>query len=156
MLLENYIEVVKVLCEKLTGLNINWALTGSTSFIIQGMSFMPNDIDIQTDKIGAYEIEKFFKKYVKRKVECSSTEKIRSHFGQLEISGIRVEIMGDIQKCVNGQWEEPVDINKHKKILKYQGMEVPVMDLKYESKAYEKMGRIEKAKLLKEWSNNMN
>lgn len=154
MLPENYIEVIKLICEELSKSNINWALTGSTSFIIQGMEFTPNDIDIQTDKKGAYEIENRFKKFVKRKVEFSTAEKIRSHFGELDINGIKVEVMGDIQKYVNDYWEDAVDINKHKKLIKFHGMEVPALSIEYESEAYEKMGRIEKAKLLREWKNN--
>jgi len=43
--------------------DIVWALTGSTAFIIQGMQFAPNDIDIQTNEIGAYAINEILMAY---------------------------------------------------------------------------------------------
>ncbi len=79
---------------------VNWAVTGSLGFVLQGMDVDVHDIDIQTDKSGAYEIERRFSRYVVRNVEFSSSGKIRSHFGELSIDNIKVEIMGDIQKLL--------------------------------------------------------
>ncbi|MGI1690677.1 nucleotidyltransferase domain-containing protein [Thermoanaerobacter uzonensis] len=146
-----FLKVLKKIKDKLDDSDINWALTGSLSFALQGMPVKVHDIDIQTDERGAYEIERLFEKYVIRKVEFSQAEKIRSHFGVLMIDGIKVEIMGDIQKLVDDVWEEPVDLEKHKKFVYVQGMRIPVLSLDYEYQAYKKMGRIEKAEMIKEW-----
>ncbi len=54
-------EALKIIYSALKDSKIIWALTGSTSFILQGMDFNFNDIDIRTNKEGAYEIEKFLK-----------------------------------------------------------------------------------------------
>lgn len=144
-------KVLKKIKDKLDDSNINWVLTGSFSFALQGMPVEVHDIDIQTDERGAYEIEGLFEKYVIRKVQFSQAENIRSHFGALMIDGIKVEIMGDIQKLVDGIWEEPVELEKHKKFVYVQGMKIPVLSLDYEYQAYKKMGRIEKAEMIKEW-----
>ncbi|GAH69016.1 unnamed protein product, partial [marine sediment metagenome] len=69
---------------------VDWAVTGSLGFALQGMDVDVHDIDIQTDKPGAYEIERRFSEYVVRNVAFSSSEKIRSHFGQLSIGSIKV------------------------------------------------------------------
>jgi hypothetical protein len=151
MLPEVYIDVLQKIYDKLNVLNIDWVITGSTSFIIQGVPLEPNDIDIQADKQGAYQIEECFKEFVTSKVSLSNNGKISSYFGCLEIDGIKVEIMGDIQKNVDGEWEEPVDLRKYKKSIILKDMNLPVLDLKYEYKAYMKMGRIEKALLLKKF-----
>ncbi|ALM75393.1 nucleotidyltransferase domain-containing protein [Thermococcus barophilus] len=108
---------------------MNWVVTGSLGFALQGVPVEPHDIDIQTDKEGAYEIERLFSEFVIKKVTFSSTEKIRSHFGALMIDGIKVEIMGDIQKKVNDEWEPPVDINRYKRFVQIEGMKIPVLDL---------------------------
>lgn len=155
MLPQKHIKVLQKIYDRLNRTNINWVITGSTAFIIQGIPLKPNDIDIQTDKKGAYQIEECFKEFVIEKVCFSSNGKISSHFGRLEIDGIKVEIMGDIQKYVNGIWEERVDLEKYKRYITLNGMKLPVLDLEYEYNAYMKLGRIEKALLLKKYINRM-
>jgi len=60
--------------------------------------------------------------------------------------------MGDIQKrSENGQWEQPVDLQKHKQFVDIEDMHIPVLSLEYEYQAYLKLGRVEKAKLLRQW-----
>ncbi|WP_237702788.1 nucleotidyltransferase domain-containing protein [Thermococcus barophilus] len=130
---------------------MNWVVTGSLGFAFQGLSIEPNDIDIQTDKKGAYEIECLFSEFVIKKVTFSSREKICSHFGARMIDWIKVEIMGDIQKKVYDEWEPPVDINRYKRFVQIEGMKIPVLDLEYEYQAYLKLGRIEKARMLKKF-----
>jgi hypothetical protein len=68
------------------------------------------------------------------------------------IDGIKVEIMGDIQKRLeDGNWESPVDLEHHKRIIEVEGMQVGVLSLEYEYQAYLKLGRIEKAEMLRKW-----
>lgn len=62
--------------------------------------------------------------------------------------------MGDIEKNVDGKWEEPIDLTKYRQFIKVNNMELPVLDLKYEYEAYLKLGRIERSRILKEWIEN--
>lgn len=150
-----FLKVLKKIHSRLSKTDVSWAVTGSLSFALQGVPVKPNDIDIQTDKQGAYEIEKLFSEFVIKRVSFSSTEKICSHFGELEIDGVKVEIMGDVQKrSANGTREPPVDLNRHKRIVKIEGMKVPVLSLEYEYQAYLKLGRKDKAGILKRWLNH--
>lgn len=119
---------------------------------LQGMDIEVHDIDIQTDRQGAYEIEDLFSEYIVKAVHYSASERIRSHFGSLEIDGIKVEIMGDIQKLIDSQvWEEPVKVEQYRRWVNFEGMQVPVLSLEYECDAYLKLGRIEKAAKIKRW-----
>jgi len=152
MIKPEYLCVLRKIYDRLKSENVNWVVTGSLSFALQGVPIEIHDIDIQTDKAGAYEIERLFSGFVSEKVRFSSTEKIRSHFGRLTIDGVKVEIMGDIQKRLeDGSWENPVDLNKHKKFVEIQGMKIPVLSLEYEYQAYLKLGRIERAEMLRRW-----
>ncbi len=144
-----YFGVLRKLNSRLTG--INWAVTESLNFALHGMSVEPNDIDIQTDKEGAYAIEEEFEDHVVDEVRFSSSDVIRSHYGKLEINGIEVEIMGDIQKKVEGDWESPVDIEEYKETVEIEGMEIPVLSLNYEYQAYLKLGRTDRAMKIKRW-----
>ncbi|GFP35680.1 hypothetical protein HKBW3S43_01469, partial [Candidatus Hakubella thermalkaliphila] len=73
-------------------------------------------------------------------------------FGVLMINGIKVEIMGDIQKRLGGEaWDSPVDLGRHKRIVEVEEMQVSVLSLEYEYQAYLKLGRIDKAEMLRKW-----
>ena len=67
------------------------------------------------------------------------------------IDGVKVEIMGDIQKrLAGGDWEEPVDLTRHKRLLYIEEISIPVLSLEYEYQAYLTMGRLEKAQLIQQ------
>jgi len=151
MIPQIHLQVLRKLYERLKDSNVNWVVTGSLGFALQGVPVEPHDIDIQTDKEGAYEIEHLFSEFVVEPVRFKESERIHSHFGALMIDGIKVEIMGDIQKKVNDEWEPPVDINRYKRFVQIEGMEIPALDLEYEYQAYLKLGRVEKAKMLKKF-----
>ncbi|NJE26895.1 hypothetical protein E3E22_09780 [Thermococcus sp. MV5] len=151
MIPQAYLKVLRKLYERLKDSDVNWVITGSLGFALQGVPVEPYDIDIQTDKKGAYEIEWIFSEFVVTPVNFRESERIRSHFGALMIDGIKVEIMGDIQKKVNNEWEPPVDIKRYRHFVRIKGMEIPVLDLEYEYQAYLKLGRIKKAQMLKKF-----
>ena len=131
---------------------IRWVVTGSVGLALQGVDVEVHDIDIRTDKAGAHDIEGNLSQYVIRKVEFSSTERIRSHFGELSIDGVKVEIMGDTQQCLaDGTWEDVIDISSKMCFINYDGLSMPVFSLEYECEAYEKLGRMEKAEQIKKY-----
>ncbi|GAC1349272.1 MAG: hypothetical protein NVSMB27_20830 [Ktedonobacteraceae bacterium] len=151
----SFIAVLCKLSSALKGSDVNWVVTGSLNFALQGLPLTPHDIDIQTDAVGAYEIAHRFAPYVTRQVTFSSTERIRSHFGALLIDGITVELMGDIQKRLeDGTWEDRVDLNRHKLFVLLEEMEIPLLSLEYEAQAYRKLGRIGRARMLREASHH--
>ncbi len=152
MIPDEHLNALRKLYEEIHGRDINWVVTGSLSFCIQGVPVTPNDIDIQTDEEGAYKIADIFQERVIKEVEFSSTDRIRSHFGALMVHGVLVELMGAVQKYYDGKWEEPIDIEAHKRIVEVEDMEVPVLDLGYESLAYRRFGRVEMADKLEEYS----
>lgn len=151
MIGERHLIVLKKIYQGLRDTDIIWAITGSTAFALQGLPIVPNDIDIQTNKYGAYEIEKLFINNIRKRVKFCSTEKIRSHFGVVVIEGLKVEIMGDTEKYFDGKWEEPIELTKYRQFVKVNNIELPVLDLKYEYEAYLKMGRLERCRIMEEW-----
>lgn len=150
----SFLSALQKLQALLDGQNVLWTITGSTAFALRGLPLTPNDIDLQTDAAGAYALEKLLADFVVKSVAFSSTGQIRSHFGQLLLDGIRVEIMGDVEKRVNGRWERPPDLAQHREYVKIDGLAMPVLSLAYEREAYEKMGRMETAVMLQQWLKN--
>lgn len=149
---KNFSNALTKIVTALEDQGISWALTGSMGFALQGVPVTPNDIDLQTDIQGAYEIEQILSDYISRSVTPKTIDNMRIMLGRLDIDGVRVDIMGGIQKRQSdGTWESPVDIEEHKLYVEHLGMQVPVLNLQYEQNAYLKLGRLEKAALLAEW-----
>ena len=143
---------LKIIYRRLRETEIVWAITGSLGFALQGMETKVNDIDLQTDSVGAYGIENAFPESVVRKVQLSVSEKIASHWGELEIEGVKVEIMGALRKKrPDGTWEPPVEVERHREFVPFEGMTLPILSLEYEEQAYRKLGRTEKADRIKDW-----
>ena len=150
MIPEKHFKVLRLLCDRLEG--VNWVLTGSTSFALQGLPLIPHDIDVQADADMSFEIEKCLDEFVTQPVSFSANENIRSQFGKLLIDGIRVDIIGGIEKKLpDGTWEPPPDLNAYKHYIEITDLRIPVLSLKYEEDAYRKMGRNERADQIKAW-----
>ncbi len=156
MIQAEYINVLRYIYKRLSTTDITWVVTGSLGFALQGMIVEVHDIDIQTDKAGAYLFADLFNEFCVKKVKFKSSGKIQSYFGEFEIEKIKVEVMGDIQKKYkeSDNWDSPVDILSQKLLIPCHSMEVPVLNLEYELKAYIKMGRYEKALKIREWLSN--
>jgi hypothetical protein len=147
-----YFAVIYKVVARLKHCDAAWAITGSLGMVLQGMDIPVHDIDIQTDQNGAYEIERELSEYVTMPVRYLPSERIHSHLGKLEIDGIRVEVMGAVQKRIDEQtWEEPVDVEQHRKWVEIDAIQIPVLSLEYEYDAYLKLGRTEKAEKIREW-----
>ena len=144
-----HLGVLRKVQQRLQDCDVTWVLTGSLGLALRGVETEVHDIDVQTDVAGAHEIERLFTDYVVRSVALLEDQQVRSHLGALEIDGIEVEIIGDIQKRVpGGPWEPPPDLARLATTVEAQGMQVPVLPLEYERDAYRQMGRLEKAELI--------
>lgn len=151
---ETYLQVLRLIHDRVAGADLKWALTGSVAFALRGIDVSPpGDIDVQTDTAGAYEIEERLAVYSMRPVTFSEAEQMRSHFGALKIEGVTVEIMGDIQhRRPDGSWTDPVDVAARREWVAVDGMRLPVLSLEYEAEAYRRIGREETASQLRTWT----
>lgn len=131
--------------------DVDWALTGSTSFALQGVPLEPDDVDVQADAAGVRAMEDAFSEHVTDPVEFVESDRMRSYLGALELAGVEVELVGDLRKRDDeDEWEPPVDVTDHREFVAWRGYEVPVLSLDYEAEAYERLGRGERAALLRE------
>lgn len=152
MLDRKYLDILHTIAQRLSGRAIDWAVTGSCGFALQGLKVDVHDIDLQTSRDGAYAIERAFADKSTRKVCFRESERIRSHFGALEIDGVTIEIMGDLQKRLDGVvWEPPVDVRLYTRHVTIGDRDIPVLSLEYEYRAYLALGRLEQAEMLRSW-----
>ncbi|MCK4670305.1 MAG: hypothetical protein KAT43_03800 [Nanoarchaeota archaeon] len=150
---KRHMEALRILVELLPEKEINWAIMGSTNLVLQGidLEYGTDDIDILTDKDGAFAIEKILKKFMTKAVGFREVEKFKAYHGTFRINNIHIDVVGDmINKIPNGDtWKENLT-KETKTIVFYDALRIPVVSLDREHHAYTKRGRIEKAKMIKE------
>ncbi len=152
MVPESHLAALRKIVQRLHDAPMAWVVTGSLGMALQGMRLDVHDVDLQTDERGAYEIERRLAEYLVQPVRYVISDRIRSHFGVLEIEGVRVEIMGALQKRLDGnQWEPPVDVGAYRRFVEVAGMRIPVLSLAYEEQAYRRLGRMDKARAIRRW-----
>jgi hypothetical protein len=146
MIEDRFLNAMGIILSRLENLAHPWAVTGSLGLYMQGIDVDVNDIDLQSSKEGAFAIERALEGYVVHQVRYVESRKIRSFLGELNIGGIKVEIMGELQKKTpDNDWEPPDDISLFIHWVKVNELSIPVFDLEMEYRAYRMLGREEKA-----------
>ena len=131
MISKKLLIALKTIHEKLKDEKINWVLIGSTNLALQGIKIRPRDIDILTDKKGAFEINRLLKEYEFKPVKFSRFKLFGpQYFGEFKVGGIKVEVIGRLKKK-----------KLLTKIVEIDGMNLPVVSLEEEFKAYEALRR---------------
>jgi hypothetical protein len=147
---EQHAQVLLLLIEKIPPAELSWTLTGSAGLRLQGVDIPVNDLDLQTDAQTIYVLEKKLAEFMKTPVHVWESEHTLSHHGQAEINGLQVEFLGDMRhRSPAGIWEPAVDIAPARVWMNWRDVQVPVLSLQHEALAYEKMGRTQKAELIR-------
>ena len=135
--------------EKVPLREVLWALTGSAGLRLQGVDVPVHDLDVQSDQAGVAEITRRLPDHLREAPRLKESALLRSYYGFLEVSGVKVELMGDIQQRLPGGWGPPVDLEGHRRWVAWQERLVPVLDLAYEAQAYAHLGREAKAAVIR-------
>lgn len=147
---EEHTKVLSMLIERLNPIEYPWALTGSACLRLQGVDLSVNDLDLLTDATTVYVLENKLAEFMKVPVHVWETEHTLSHHGQAEINGLQVELLGDIRhRQADGTWDASLDLKAILVWVEWNGLSVPVLSLAHEAVAYERMGRIRKAELIR-------
>lgn len=145
-----FLDGLREIHKRLKTSRVSWAVVGSTGLALRGVPLDPRDIDLMTDREGAYELERALSEFVTEKVFLRNSERLRSHFGRLDINGVDVEIMGDLRILLpDGTWEKLVDMDQSKQTVMFEGMSLPVLSLECEYAASLKLGRAERADMVR-------
>jgi hypothetical protein len=147
---EQHTRVLSLLVERIPPTEYSWALTGSAGLRLQGVDIPVNDLDLQTDGKTIFRLEKQLAEFIRTAVHFWKTEHTLSYHGQAEINGLQVEFLGDMRhRRPDGAWEPPLNIESVLAWIEWRHLQIPVLSLEHEALAYEKMGRIQKAELIR-------
>lgn len=134
------IEALRIIYQKLKDQKIKWILVGSTSLALQGVRIRPKDIDILTEKAGAFKINRLLKEYETEPVELKESEMFQSYFGKFQIKEVTVEVMGNLKIKIGDKWTPSEELIPQR-TLEINDMYLPVFSLETELKLYERLGR---------------
>jgi len=73
-----------------------WALGGSTGSALQGVPVEPHDLDLLTDEPGAAVLATHLQEYLTTPITWSENGPYASFWGQAQINGVLVEIIGGL------------------------------------------------------------
>jgi hypothetical protein len=150
MLPDNFIKAIKLIASKLKDRNIKWALVGTANLTLQGLDVKPNDLDIVTLSNHIKIFEYLFKDYIIKPLfkKRSSTESCPDYYVLLlDIEGVEVEIMGETEESLYFTKSGRGEITN----IDLEDIQVSCLDLTSEAKAYELLGRKDKAEMIREF-----
>jgi hypothetical protein len=146
-----YRDAVIELCDRLADTDVTWAVTASANLALRGFDVEPGDVDVMTDAEGVHRIADRFDEHVVRPVLPPGEAEhgnIRSYFGAIEVAGTEVELMGDVEHRIDGEWIPADDVGTHREFLSIDGRDVPVMSLDHERRGYTAIGREERVAII--------
>lgn len=147
---EQHTRVTSLLIEKFDPSINLWTLTGSAGLRLQGVNIPVHDLDLQTDAKTIYFLEEKLADFMKVPVHIWETEHTRSYHGQAEVYGLQVELLGDVRhRAADGSWDSALDIKSVRMWVEWKYLQIPVLSLRHEALAYERMGRVQKAELIR-------
>jgi hypothetical protein len=141
MLNRKLLSALKVLTQKFDKENIKWVIVGSASLALQGVKVKPGDIDIMTDKEGSEKMNTILAEYLIRPITYGKTDRFDSYFGEFNINGIKVEVMGDFKEKIKNKWVSLDYRLKENKKINVKGIEIPVSLLTDQLESYESSER---------------
>jgi hypothetical protein len=147
---ERHTRVTALLIDRFDPSKNLWALTGSAGLRLQGVDIPVHDLDLQTDAKTIYLLEEKLAEFMTVPVHVWETEHTRSYHGQAEVYGLQVELLGDVRhRAEDGSWDSPLNLESIRLWVEWNHLQIPVLSLNHEAVAYERMGRLQKAELIR-------
>ncbi len=122
--------------------NEKYAIRGTASLVLQKFDFKVEDIDIICDENCSNKINNIFKEYIIKPVKFSESPKYKSFFGELNIDGVKIEIMGNYQIKTKKGWSEIYNAEENQlTCVSIDNFSIPCTSVSTEMKMYLEMGR---------------
>lgn len=99
------------------------------------------DIDILTTKRGAYAIDRQLKRYETKRVRFRKSPLFQSYLGEFKVSGVKVQVMGDLRVKVAHRWLSRAPRLKNPRLIWLGGYRFPVVSLRKQLESYKALSR---------------
>jgi hypothetical protein len=141
---------LETVCERLEGLELEWAVSGSVALVLQGVPTTCNDLDLLFTSWSVRIAESLLAREVDERVAPRRRIDIRGLLGRAQIEGVSVELLGDVQNALpDGGWSDPPRILEQRTWVAFGERECPVVSLAVLEASYAERGRTEKVRLIR-------
>ncbi len=96
---------LRAIAEQTAAHGIALVVSGGAAFAIHGIAVPVHDLDLLTDRAGAYHFGEIFAAQAVQPVVYRTSEQYRSHFGRFEVQGVPVDVMAELEWCEQGRWQ---------------------------------------------------
>ncbi len=135
--------VLRRLAGELQRLGLEYKVVGGASAALHGLWQSVKDLDLELSVDSAYRFQQIFQTYTIQPVALRESAVYRSHFGQFEIDGVKIEVMGDLHRREGELWVPTW--TRTLDLLDLDGVPVRVSWLEEETLGYIRRGRLERA-----------
>ncbi len=132
-----------IIAPKLAAAHIDYKITGGTVAALYGIPTIVNDIDIEVSAEDAYRFQELFINFLIQPVILSDNGEHRSHFGQFEINGVAIDVMGDLHRREENRWIPAYTLTRA--TVELNGTQIHVPWLEEETLAYIRRGKLDRA-----------
>lgn len=137
-------QALKIISDRLKNKEITWCVVGSCALLLHGIDIPEiHDIDIITDKEGAYDICKHLISHEVSSPEEKKSNNFVSVMGILNIHEIKIEVMGDLKykAAQDITWHTSSKMLHSPEIMQIDDFTTPVATLQDLLDVYQTMGR---------------
>lgn len=126
--------VLPIIKNLLDSNGIDWAITGSASKVIRGGRKYCRDIDIIiANRKNLEKVNSLFKPFIIEEVIFCPSKSIRSYYGKLNIGGINIDVVCDIENLISTNCWIPHPSLEIEKVC-FHGVKYPITSLGFEKK----------------------
>jgi hypothetical protein len=122
---------------------LEYKVSGGASAALHGVRLPVKDLDLEMGAEQAYRFQQLFPECVVQPVALSQSDRYRSHYGQFEIEGVKIEVMGDLERWEGEKWVPTW--TRTLDLIDLEGTPVRASWLEEETLAYIRRGRMERA-----------
>jgi hypothetical protein len=123
--------------------DIPYKVVGGAALALHGISIQVKDLDIETNRSGAFRFQEIFNNHTLQPVDLRENENYCSYYGRFCINGIIVEIMGDVLRKEISGWVPTSSSTQT--IIDLHGVPITCSWLEEETLAYIRRGRLNRA-----------
>jgi hypothetical protein len=124
-------------------LGLEYKVVGGASAELHGVPLPFKDLDLEMSADSACRFQQLFQAYTLQPVALSESDQYRSHFGKFEIDGVKIEVMGDLQRREGDGWVPTW--TRTLDLIDLDGIPVRASWLEEETLSYIRRGRLERA-----------
>lgn len=129
--------------------NINFILIGSYRLYLEDSRVIPEDIDIVVSMDRLLDITQIFKENVVQKPKYSELSTLRSTYSRIEINGISIDLISEMEVKIEGFWRKFVT-NSELTSVEVAGNRISSLNLHYELSVAKSLGNVTKSRTIQE------